>query len=258
MWFKIKRYIIFLFNSTNKHGIHSPFVYNLVDQCFNNKTNLNQKKQFYKIRNCLVNNNTTLNVSDFGSGSKVFKSNNRKISDITKVSAIRKKNALLLIRFIDYFKPKLILEIGTSVGLGSATMKIGNPNSKIITLEGCSNTANYAKGLFKKFNLTSIKVINGKFENTLPKIIDSNSFDLIYFDGNHNKKATLTYFYECLKTVKNESIFIFDDIHLSKEMYQAWNIIKQHPKATVTINNFYWGMVFFRKEQTKQHFTIRV
>ncbi|MCF6181051.1 class I SAM-dependent methyltransferase [Lutibacter sp.] len=258
MWFKIKRYILFLFKSTNKHGVHSPFVFNLITKCFNCKTKLEQKNEFYNVKKWLLNDKTILNVKDFGSGSKIFKTNKRKVCDITKIAGIKTKNALLLIRLVAYFKPKYILEIGTSVGLSSSALQIGNPKAKIITLEGCPNTANYAKQLFEKFKFSTIKVITGKFENTLPKLIDSNSFGLIYFDGNHTKKATLNYFYECLKTVKNESVFIFDDIHLSKEMFQAWNKIKEHPKVTVTIDTFYWGIVFFRKEQVKQHFTIRI
>ena len=41
-------------------------------------------------------------------------------------------------------------------------------------------------------------------------------------------------------------------------MTEAWEIIKNHPKVTVTINTFYWGIVCFRKEQIKEHFTIRM
>jgi len=258
MWFKIKRYILFLFKSTNKHGVHSPFVFDLITKCFNCKTKLEQKNEFYKVKKWLLNDKTILNIEDFGSGSKVFKTNKRKVCDITKIAGIKTKNALLLIRLVTYFKPIYILEIGTSVGLSSSALQIGNPEAKIITLEGCPNTANYAKQLFETFKFSTIKVITDKFENTLPDIISQNSFDLVFFDGNHTEKATLIHFYECLKTVKNESIFIFDDIHLSKEMFQAWNKIKKHPKVTVTIDTFYWGIVFFRKEQVKQHFIIRI
>jgi len=188
----------------------------------------------------------------------VFKTNKRKVCDITKIAGIRSKNALLLIRLVNYFKPEFILEIGTSVGLSTTALSIGNPNAKIISLEGCLNTANYANQLFEKFNFTNIQVITGEFEKTLPNIIAKNTFDLIYFDGNHTKEATLNYFTKCLTNLKNDAVFIFDDIHLSKEMHIAWNTIKEHPKVTVTIDTFYWGIVFFRKEQTKQHFTIRV
>jgi len=41
-------------------------------------------------------------------------------------------------------------------------------------------------------------------------------------------------------------------------MSEAWAIIINHPKVTVSIDTFYWGIVFFRKEQVKEHFTVRV
>lgn len=258
MWFKIKLYILFLFKSTNKHGVHSPFVFNLITKCFNSKTDLAQKNKFIEVKKWLLKDKTILNVTDFGSGSKVFKTNERKVCDISKIAGIRTKNALLLIRLVNYFKPKSILEIGTSVGLSSCALSIGNSNAKIISLEGCKNTSNYATQLFKKFNLLNIEVITGEFDSTLPTTIKNKSFDFVYFDGNHTKKATLNYFTKCLTTINNESVFIFDDINLSKEMQQAWKIIKDHSKVTVTINTFYWGIVFFRKEQSKQHFTIRI
>jgi hypothetical protein len=40
-------------------------------------------------------------------------------------------------------------------------------------------------------------------------------------------------------------------------MEEAWETIKNHPKVTVTIDTFQWGLVFFRKEQPKEHFVIR-
>jgi predicted O-methyltransferase YrrM len=83
------------------------------------------------------------------------------------------------------------------------------------------------------------------------------NFNLIYFDGNHSKKATLAYFDLLLPTIDNDSVWIFDDIHWSLEMEEAWEIIKNHPKVKVTIDTFQWGFVFFRREQEKEHFIIR-
>jgi hypothetical protein len=34
-------------------------------------------------------------------------------------------------------------------------------------------------------------------------------------------------------------------------MEEAWEIIKLHPKVTVTIDTFQWGLVFFRKNNLK-------
>ena len=61
-----------------------------------------------------------------------------------------------------------------------------------------------------------------------------------------------------LPTINNNTIFIFDDIYWSKGMTEAWETIKKHPQVTVTIDTFFWGFVSFRKEQAKEHFTIRI
>jgi predicted O-methyltransferase YrrM len=211
-----------------------------------------------KIRKSLYSNHKSITITDYGKGSSVFKNNERKVSDIAKIAGISKKRSALLIGIIDYFNPVNILEIGTSVGLGTSVLSIGNPEAAIVTLEGCENTAQVAKKLFKANHLDNIQLVVGNFNDTLSPVAKGKQFDLIYFDGNHQKNATLQYFNQCLETVHNDSIFIFDDINWSPEMQLAWEEIKNHSKVTMTINTFYWGIVFFRREQEKQHFTIRV
>jgi predicted O-methyltransferase YrrM len=82
--------------------------------------------------------------------------------------------------------------------------------------------------------------------------------DLLFVDGNHRKEATLEYFNIFLEKATPQSIFIFDDIHWSKEMEEAWKLIQQHNSVTLTIDLFFLGMVFFSKDfKVKQHFPIR-
>jgi predicted O-methyltransferase YrrM len=258
MWFKIKSYFQFLLKSTNQHGVHSPFVYNLVTKCFYTKTNANQLKKFNNVKNWLYTNNTKILVSDFGKGSKVFKSNERNVSKIAKIAGISNKKAHLLMRVCSYFNFENILEIGTSVGLGTSAMCIGNSTAKITTLEGCTNTSAIAQKLFNLFNFNNIQIKTGDFSKTISQITAHQQFDFIYFDGNHQKDPTLQYFNECLKSAHNNTLWVFDDIYWSKEMQETWEFIKNHPKVTVTINTYYLGFVFFRTEQKKEHFTIRV
>ena len=87
---------------------------------------------------------------------------------------------------------------------------------------------------------------------------DSEDQQLVYIDGNHNKDKTLQYFKTLLKQATNDSVFIFDDIYWSPQMTAAWKEIIEHPKVTVSIDTFYWGLIFFRSEQPKEHFNIRL
>lgn len=257
---KLITYLKFLFNSSNQHGIHSPFVYNLITKCLYNNhffKNANHKKINIFILS-LKNNNNTITVTDFGAGSKVFKSNKRKISAIAKNAGISKKRSQILYKITQYFNLKQILEIGTSLGIATASMAFANPKAKITTLEGCPETVKIAQHQFNTFGFKNIDLIIGNFKNTLSKTIENKKYDLIYFDGNHQKQATINYFEQCLATIHNESIFIFDDIHWSEEMEGAWNYIKNHEKVTVSIDTYQWGIIFFRKEQPKEHFIIRV
>ena len=260
MFYQLKALLSFIGRSNNHHGIHSPFVYDLVTKCFysSQKKYTKEFAQINNYRNSLYQNFNLIEVSDFGAGSKVFKSNKRKVSAIAKNAGISKKRTILLVKIVQYFNPNQILEIGTSLGIGTASLSIGYPKSKITTLEGCTETSKIAQENIDKFELGNIKLIIGDFKNTLPNVLKNQVFDLIYFDGNHQKEATIEYFELCLETAHNETVFIFDDIHWSKEMEVAWNYIKDHKKVTVSIDTYQWGIVFFRKEQPKEHFIIRV
>ena len=265
----IKSYLQFLCNAKNQHGVHSPFVYNLVTKCFYDTTKHPEYSILKAYRNSLLANKEAIEVTDFGAGSRVFKSTTRAVSQIAKTAGISSKRAKLLFRIVNYLQPENVLEIGTSLGLATSALSLGleaktnraklNKDTKIITLEVCPNTMAIAKKQCQLQNLNNIDFINTEFSSYLttqhPK---PKTQDLIYFNGNHSKKATLEYFELLLTTITNDSVWIVDTIHWSKDMEEAWEIIRNHTKVTVTIDTFQWGIVFFRSEQKKEHFVIRV
>ncbi|MEC3907326.1 class I SAM-dependent methyltransferase [Tamlana sp. 2201CG12-4] len=257
MFYQVIQYIKFLFKSTNQHGIHSPFVFDLVTKCFYDKAHYSAYNAISSYKKSLLKINTKINVLDLGKGSRLIKRKERKVYAIAKNAGTTYKRAKLLYRLSKYFKSKSILELGTSLGIATHALSSGHPEAKVTTIEGCPNTAKFAKEGLQAHQANNITVITGDFNDHIKKL-DSNSFDLVFFDGNHQKEATLNYFEVLLPTAHNNSVFIFDDIYWSKGMTEAWEIIKQHPKVTVTIDTFYWGLVFFRREQVKEHFTIRI
>ncbi|MFI0430064.1 O-methyltransferase [Mariniflexile sp. HMF6888] len=257
MFYQAIQYIKFLFKSTNQHGVHSPFVYNLVTKCFYDTANYEAYKNISAYKKQLLQDHTKITVTDLGVGSQITKQQERTISEIAKNAGTTIKRAKLLYRLSAYFNFENILELGTSLGIATHAVSLANPKSKITSIEGCPMISEFTKAIFKKHHLKNTNLITGDF-NEVIKTLTPKSFDFIFFDGNHQKEATLQYFETLIETVHNNSVFIFDDIYWSKEMTEAWEIIKQHPKVTVTIDTFFWGVVFFRKEQVKEDFIIRV
>jgi len=257
MWYQIKSYLNFLLKSKNQHGIHSPFVYDFVTHCFYDKKKYPLYSELINFRNQLYQQSDLIEITDFGAGSRVFKTNERKVSAIAKNAGITSKRQGLLFRLVKYFNTKNILELGTSLGLATSAMALAKPSSKITTIEGCKNTAIIAQNIFDEFSMKNIQLHNSTFEDFFKKNT-SEVYDLVYIDGNHNKEKTLQYFEILLSKINTNSIFIFDDIYWSSEMTEAWQQIIQHPKVKVSIDTYHWGLVFFRKEQEKQHFTIRL
>jgi predicted O-methyltransferase YrrM len=241
----------------NAHKIHSPFVFDLYNQIFKNKQEFYAYEKIEEIRKELLSDERSLEVLDLGAGSKSGNHKSRKINDITKTASKAKKYPQLLFRMANYFQPETILELGTSVGLSTMYLAIARSKSQVITIEGSPEIRNLALKNFEKCCLKNIRSIEGNFDSKLPKVLDEiKTLDMVFFDGNHRKLPTLAYFKLCQQKANEKSIFIFDDIYWSKEMAEAWEIIKRDPSVTVTIDIFQMGIVFFRKEQAKQHFIL--
>lgn len=251
-----KSYLQFLVKSSNEHGVHSPFVFDLVTQCFYDLQRYPEYDIMKNYRKALEADNSTIKMTDFGAGSRRFKSDNRKISQIASTAGISSNRAELLFRIVKYFQPEQVLELGTSVGLATCALALGNHNGKVVSVEGCPETANVAKEYFNSCGISNVSQKVADFDEFLNTV--TGKFDLIYFDGNHQKDATLRYFEKLLPTAHNDSVWIFDDIHWSPGMEEAWDQIKKHPQVTVTIDTFQWGFVFFRREQVREDFVIRV
>ena len=254
---RAKQYAKYLSKAKNRHGIHSPFVYELLDTVVYDKTKFEEYAVVKAIRKQLLSRTDEIEITDLGAGSTVNKSNKRKVSDIAKNSAKGGKWGELLFRLAKRFEPEIMIELGTSLGIGSLYQSLGNPNGKLTTFEGCPNTAAIAQQQFQtaKVNPT---IIEGNFDDTLQPFLDSiETLDWAFIDGNHQKEPTIRYFEQCLEKCHNDSVLLFDDIYWSKGMAEAWENIKAYERVNVTLDLFQVGIVFLRKEQPKQHFTIK-
>nr|AIA13261.1 Methyltransferase domain protein [uncultured bacterium] len=257
----ILKYLRYYLTASNGkgHGVHSPFVFNFITKILNDTRKPGVFNKIEQVRKALLRNTSLLTIKDFGAGSAVAKANRRSIRQIATSSLKPKKFGQLFFRMVQYYKPFTIVELGTSLGITASYFAAANPTSKVYTLEGSESVANVAHENFQQLGISNISLIRGNFNDTLPVLLQRlNAIDLAFIDGNHRRQPTINYFEQLLKKADENSVFIFDDIHWSREMEEAWQYIQQHPSVTLSIDLFFIGIIFFRKEQkVQQHFTVR-
>ena len=256
-----KKYLYYYFTASNGkgHGIHSPFVFEFVQQVLNDNREFYAYRQIEYLRYLLRNDKRVIEVKDLGAGSAISNHRKRAVSDIAKHAAKSEKLGQLLFRIANYYQPKNLIELGTSLGISSAYLASACPNASVITIEGSENIADLANENFRFLGLKNIHSLTGHFDDMLPKAIkDVEKIDLAFIDGNHQQLPTLSYFEKLLGKAHEYSIFIFDDIHWSSGMEEAWKTIRNYEKVSLTIDLFFLGLVFFRKDfKAKQDFIIR-
>ena len=260
---KVEAIIGFLkhaFRSQSKYRIHSPFVYDFYRNVLQNGENYHQYRQVNRLRKDLESVSRFIKRKDMGARSKDFPEDQRfvRVGDITRRSSVSQKKGELLFRFVKNYNPANILELGTSLGISTVYFGLAAPESKIVTIEGCIDSASVARENFDKTGLRNVHIITGKFEDKLATALgEMPKPDLVFFDGNHKKKPTLAYFEQCLQHIHPGTVFIFDDIHWSAGMEDAWNIIRRDPRVKVSIDIYQMGFVFFKEELSKEDYTLR-
>ena len=242
------------------HGIHSPFVFEFVQQVLITKYQNEAVEAIEMLRRQLKQNQTAIQIDDFGAGSRVVKQNTRSIATIAHSSLKPRKYSSLLARMVAFYKPATIIELGTSLGITTAYMAAANPDATVYTIEGAPAIAAIARQNFETLGISNLQSVVGNFDEVLPGLLQkiNRSIDFAFIDGNHRLQPTLAYFNELLQCANENTIMILDDIHWSEEMEQAWFEIQNNATVTATIDLFFIGIVVFRKSfKTKQHFTIR-
>jgi len=257
----IAAYLKYLLRSGNEHSIHSPFLFELYTKVIRDHNDHHPDyAPLKRLRKQLLSSDKIIEIQDFGAGSRVNKSNLRKIKAIAKNAEKPAKFGRLFHRLVRRFEPKTIVELGTSLGLTTLYLSKASPNSQIISFEGCPETATVARENFEANSGDNIEIVLGNIDQTLPDKLKmlSKAIDFLYVDANHRYEPTVRYFEECLPYATNDSVFIFDDIYWSSEMTRAWEYIKSHPRVRLTVDLFWIGLVFFRQEQVKEDFTLRI
>ena len=180
------------------------------------------------------------------------------VASIVRHSSVSERYGRLLFRLVEYFEPRTIIELGSSVGISTLYISKAFPEANIFAIEGCSTKSEQASANFEAMKVSNIMQHIGRFDIVLPDVIEqAGKLDFAFIDGNHTYEGTIANFESLLSIAHNDTVFVFDDIHWSADMQKAWDEIADHDRVTVSIDLFRMGIVFLRKELSRQKFVIR-
>jgi predicted O-methyltransferase YrrM len=247
-----------MWRAKTRHGVHSPFVYELIDKVIYDRIDRPAYARVKAYRSELEKDTSLVQITDLGAGSLIDPHKSRTVAQLARGSAKQPRYGELLHRLVAHFRPANMVELGTSLGVSALYQATGNENGRLITIEGCPNTAAKAAEYLQNAGTGNIIQHTGPFDDVLPDILSAiGRLDWAFVDGNHRSEPTLRYFEWFLEHAHPGTILVFDDIYWTPDMTQAWENIKAHPKVSVTIDLFQIGIVSFRSGQAKEHFTVR-
>jgi len=190
--------------------------------------------------------------------------------------------------------PGIILELGTSIGISTLALALAAPERRVVSVEGCPALAEIARENLRRHGAANVEILNMEFSEALTLLRkEETHVSMAFIDGNHRGEALKQYVSQ-ISTMGDEMIIVADDIHLNRDMYNAWRSLADtalqmpasrkvpsgaeimppahpgiapataekmpqvHPgTAAATIETLRFGLIFFRRSLTPCHYRIR-
>lgn len=253
----VARYISYYLASKTLNSIHSPSIYELINETLEDERTYYAFRELEALRRHLLAREESIEIVDLGAGSLVSKQNKRQIGEIAKTALSPPEKAKFLFKLSKHIQPEHILEFGTSLGLSALYMHKGCSSAKLTTIEGDPSIARLAQQYFIA-EKADIKLINNSFDNALVKSdILNSTYELIYIDGNHTEAATEKYVSAVYNNLSDGGIIILDDIYWSAGMMKVWKSLSVDQRFAFSVDLFDYGLLI-KNQSHKQHeaFTI--
>ena len=146
----------------------------------------------------------------------------------TKKHLISKKNQIIPYKIASHFKSNEILVVG-NLKKAASLFSLARPNSCVRSVEDFFETQTSEK-----------------------------QFDLVYINTTNSSVNLVSLFEKLLRSAQKNCVFIFEGIYTNTANTKVWKHLITFKEVSVSIDGFYLGLVFLKKGQEKQHFTLRL
>ena len=251
--FGILDYLIYLVRSTNRHGVHSPFVYHFTDRVLYGKSSCEYEAAAEMCRKRMVQSSRKV---DFGSQSQ-------RLSKLALNVIPSAKHNRLLFRWIqDQQLGKHIVEIGSSFGVTPLYLQRGPQSfSRYWVFDRQSAVLKITDYNLHKYdcNETINQIQYQQVDEIMEQLaaIEDGQLDMLII----NETLEPDSFWRLMDWVTpklgpNGSI-VMTTLRKSETQQLLWQQLQNQKEITVGIDLFAMGMAFARKTQVKENFILR-
>ncbi|WP_422359003.1 O-methyltransferase [Reichenbachiella sp.] len=206
------------------------------------------------IRHRLLSDSREIQMNRFGSGSSLSAPRSKQVKIIAQAGISNRKQSEILFNLLEYQSCKVVLELGTSLGLNTIYMSEPSCVERVVTIDGNAELCKIAKEHFSELELKNVEHINSDIDTYL--LQTNQTFDFVYIDANHTYEATMRYFSMTLGHLSNSGTIVIDDINWSPEMSKAWLEIQHDYPEYLYVENDKIGIVFVNVESVKGHYIL--
>ena len=237
MLWRIFKYIShqFFFRHRKGHGIHSPYVFEFVNQILFNSAGIETPAEILE--------------------------EHRKMSSeyvFVRRASVSTRYGSLLYRIIYWFQPDMILELGTGIGISTIYLSSGAPDTPLHSIEGNIERATIAAQLICRCCPGPVSIHWGEMEKKLEELLPMLPPRFVAFvDGNHHYESTVAYVRELVDRAGDEALIVMDDIYWSRGMNRAWKEVCSWLEVRVSIDLFHSGILLLRKDLQKTDLKIK-
>jgi predicted O-methyltransferase YrrM len=258
--YRLLQFLSYYRRALTVYQLHSPFVYALVQAVLEDRRRYYAFTAIERLRAATVALRETIDMRDWGTGGGPRPGGLRRVAigRLARRAASSPAQGRWLFRLVQWLDAGRRLELGASLGFGTAYLAAPHSRGHVIALEGDAACAARARENLRRLGLPHAEVRAGRFEEALGGALnDLGGVDLVLFDGDHRGAATRAYFEQCLPYGHARTAYVFDDVYASPDMTAAWRAVQHHPAVTLTVDWFDLAVAFANPDlREKQHFRV--
>lgn len=251
--FGIFDYLIYLVQSTNRHGVHSPFVYSFADKVLYGKQHCLYEPAAELCRKRMIQSKKRI----------LFDGKNESLGSIIFRNVPSAKYNRMLFRWVQYQQlGNHIVEFGSTMGVLPLYLQRGDSAVNRYHIFEKSETLQE----ITKYNLTEYECNESIRVLPYTNVTDATAFlqeqDVVNIDLLIiNQPMETDEFWQLIEwaipRLGSQGSIVFNRLNETPESQLRWKQLQNLADITVSIDLFGMGMAFARKEQIKESFLLR-